>query len=328
MTVTNPTNEWYTTSQQSAVTASPRVGAVLHHGATTDMDQIINMETSGSRQVSSNRVAKDTRCARVVSDDPNIRAWSLSSPYYDSVLSSIECANESTDGWTISASSQETLAQMVAFWASTEGWTPHRDGDPTTWTVFGHREIYTIFGASYATACPGAMDLDWITLRARNIINGAVAGAGIEELMTDMIYYADSAAGPASGPIADGPNKGLVVVVESMWYAESVGAPLFALSGNKNYATVASATEYSAFAAGKTPDQAKRLATSAQSIADLIALRGTTLKPIGNFAGQINVGTITVPTDPALLAELKHNTEVTQEVVTAVQAPRTITTAK
>lgn len=311
MTVTDPTNEWYTTSQQSAVVAAPRVGVVLHHGATTDMDAIIDMETSGSRQVSSNRVAKDTRCARVVSDDPNIRAWSLSSAYYDSVLSSVECANESTDGWTISASSQETLAQMVAYWASIEGWTPHRDGDPTGWTVFGHREIYTIFGASYATACPGAMELDWIAARAREVINGA-AGAGNEEPMTDMIYYADTADGPASKPIADGPNKGLVVAVESMWYAESVGAPLFALSGNKNYATSAARTEYAAFAAGKSPDQAKRLATSAQSIADLITLRGTSPKPIDNFAGDISVGDIVVPSDPAVLAELKANTAATK----------------
>ncbi len=170
MTVADPTNEWYTTRQQSVVTARPRRGVVLHHGATTSMDAIIQMETSGSRQVSSNRVVKDARCARIVSDDPNVRAWSLSSPYYDSVLSSVECANESTAGWTISAASHETLARMVAFWAQRDGFYPHRTGDPKGWTVFGHREIYTIFGASYATACPGGMDLNWITNRAQQLL--------------------------------------------------------------------------------------------------------------------------------------------------------------
>lgn len=171
MTVSDPTNEWYTTRQQSAVTARPRRGVVLHHGATTSMDAIIQMETTGSRQVSSNRVVKDSRCARVVSDDPNIRAWSLSSAYWDSVLSSVECANESTDGWTISPASHETLARYTAYRAQTEGWWPHRSGDPTTWTVYGHREIYIYFGASYATACPGGMDLDWITTRAQQLLN-------------------------------------------------------------------------------------------------------------------------------------------------------------
>lgn len=167
-TVTDPTNEWYTTSQQSALIARPRQGCVLHHGATTDMDAIIDMETSGSKQVSSNRVAKDKRLAKIVDD--GMRAWSLSSAYYDSILWSCECANESTDGWTISAESQETLAQWVAYLAQKEGWVPNRSGDPSTWTVFGHREIYMYFGASYPTACPGAMDLDWITARAIQIL--------------------------------------------------------------------------------------------------------------------------------------------------------------
>jgi hypothetical protein len=169
MSVADPTTEVRSTFQQSPVTARPRRGVVLHHGATTSADQIISMETTGSRQVSSNRVVKDTRCVKVA-NDPNFRAWSLSSAYWDSVLNSVECANESTAGWTISDASHETLARMVAYWAQRDGFTPHRDGPPSGWTVFGHREIYTIFGASYATACPGGMDLGRITRRAREIL--------------------------------------------------------------------------------------------------------------------------------------------------------------
>lgn len=159
--------EVHNTSQYSARTRGV-AGVVLHHGATTSADAIIYMETSGSRQVSSHQVIKDTRNAGIVQEQ--FRAWSLSDAYWDSWAFTVECANESTDGWTISAASHETLAQTVANWAARYGFWPHRDGDPTTWTVYGHREIYTIWGGSYATACPGGMNLDWIAKRAQQIL--------------------------------------------------------------------------------------------------------------------------------------------------------------
>lgn len=175
--LSDPTTEWYSTSQQSALTASPRRGVVLHHGATTDVDWIIGVETSGSKQVSSNRVVKDSRCVKIVDD--GARAWSLSDPYWDSVLRSIECANESTAGWTISKESHQTLARQVAWWSfddtrNGQPWWPHRDGDPTTWTVLGHREINQIHGGSYATACPGGMDLDLVTRLAQSYLRKLV----------------------------------------------------------------------------------------------------------------------------------------------------------
>ena len=168
MTISDPVTESHQTSQQSSPTASPRRGVVLHHGATTSADNIINMMVSGSRTVSAHRVVKDKRCAKVV--DATMRAYSLGSPYWDSVLRSIECANESTAGWTISADSHETLAQQTAFWALQDGFWPHRNGKPETWTVFGHREIYQYFGDSYATVCPGGMNLNLVTNRAQELL--------------------------------------------------------------------------------------------------------------------------------------------------------------
>jgi hypothetical protein len=126
------------------------------------------MEVSGSRQVSSHQVVKDKRIAGIVEEQ--FRAWSLSDAYWDSWGLTVECANESTDGWTISAASSESLAQLVANWAKRYGFWPQREGDPSNWTVYGHREIYAIFGGSYPTACPGGMDLDWITKRAQQIL--------------------------------------------------------------------------------------------------------------------------------------------------------------
>lgn len=165
----NPTNEWYSTSQQSPPTAFPRRGAVLHHTAGGTFEGVVSMMVSGSRQVSADRVVKDGRCAQIV--DPSMRAWSLSSATWDSQLRSIECVNESVEGWTISQKSHETMAAQVATWAFEEGWWPHRDGDPTGWTVFGHREIYSIFGESYSTACPGGMDLDLVVRLAQQYLN-------------------------------------------------------------------------------------------------------------------------------------------------------------
>lgn len=162
--------EVHSTSQYSARTRSP-AGVVLHHGATTSADAIISMEVTGSRQVSSHQVVKDARNAGIVQEQ--FRAWSLSDAYWDSWAFTVECANENTNGWTISAASHETLAQLVADWAKRYGFYPQRSGDPRNWTVYGHREIYTIFEASYATACPGGMDLDWITNRAQQILAGA-----------------------------------------------------------------------------------------------------------------------------------------------------------
>lgn len=162
--------EVHNTSQYSSRTRSA-AGVVLHHGATPSAQQIIDMEVSGSRQVSSHQVVKDKRNAGIVQEQ--FRAWSLSDAYWDSWAFTVECANESTNGWTISDESHETLAQLVADWATRYGFWPHRDGAPETWTVIGHREVYSIHGGSYATACPGGMNLDYVTKRAQQIIQGA-----------------------------------------------------------------------------------------------------------------------------------------------------------
>lgn len=157
------------TSQKSA-RGYPTNLFVLHHGATTSADQIIAMMTSGSRQVSSHAVVKDGRIAGVVEEE--YRAWSLSSAEFDGRAFTVECANESTNGWTVSAASHESLARLVANWSTRYNIPIVRVGDPRSWTLLGHREVYSIWGASYATACPGGMDLDWIARRANEIKSG------------------------------------------------------------------------------------------------------------------------------------------------------------
>lgn len=179
------------TGQQSPRSA-PANMAILHHGATTSLEAIIRM-AQGAKQVSMHQGVKDG--ARVAVVDETQRAWSLSDAYWDSRAFTTECANESTSGWAISGPSHESLAQLVADWSRRYGWWPHRDGDPRTWTVIGHREVYTIHGGSYATACPGGMNLDWITVRAQQIRRGDTGNtpkpptrAEKNKKETDMIY--------------------------------------------------------------------------------------------------------------------------------------------
>lgn len=146
---------------------------VLHHAATTSLAAIERLMEPGGRTVSAHYAVKDDQ--RVLKVPLTHRAFSLASKLWDSKAVTVECANESAAGWTISARSHETLAQIVADTASDFGFYPHRDGAPSTWTVLGHREVYTIHGASYPTACPGAMDLDGVTRRAQQILAGTGA---------------------------------------------------------------------------------------------------------------------------------------------------------
>ena len=167
--------EIHSTRQKSARSVNPYM-AILHHGATTSADQIIAMMVNETRQVSAHQVVKDTRRASVVEDE--LRAWSLSSAYWDSAAHVVECANDTIAGWTISEASHESLGLLVADWSLRYGWWPHRDGPAAGWTVIGHREVYTIHGASYATACPGGMDLNKVVWYAQKFRNEWATGGG------------------------------------------------------------------------------------------------------------------------------------------------------
>lgn len=141
---------------------------VLHHGALTSLVYLESLMAPGGRTVSAHWAVWNSNRVKKVPFD--MRAFSLGSALWDSKSITAECVNESTNGWTISDASHESLAMIVAEAAQTFGFWPHRDGDPKTWTVLGHREVYTIHGASYATACPGGMDLNRITLRAQQLM--------------------------------------------------------------------------------------------------------------------------------------------------------------
>lgn len=145
----------------------PRRGVCLHHSAMTNFAELRRL-AMGAKQVSATNIVKDNDNERLMTDA--YRAWSLSSAWGDSSFRTVETCNESTAGWTISDESHWTLARNVAYWAERDGFWPHRDGAPEKWTVLGHREVYTIHSESYATACPGGMDLALVTRRAQQLL--------------------------------------------------------------------------------------------------------------------------------------------------------------
>lgn len=144
----------------------PRRGAVLHHAAMTSFDGLRNL-AMGAKQVSATNIVKDEQNEWLVPE--GYRPWSLSSAWGDSSFRSMESANESTNGWTMSDESHWTMARNVAYWSELDDWWPHRDGDPRTWTVITHGEMYTIHGESYATACAGGTDPWLVTRRAQQL---------------------------------------------------------------------------------------------------------------------------------------------------------------
>lgn len=151
---------------------------VIHHAATLSFDAVIQMEMGG-KQVSSTVVIKDENVASMF--DEYYRAWSLSSGYWDSVSLSSETCNSGggESGWPISEASYLSLARVVADWCTRYGIPCNRE------RVMGHREVYTRYGASYATACPGGIDLDRVVREANAIISGSITPA-VEWKAKDM----------------------------------------------------------------------------------------------------------------------------------------------
>lgn len=156
---------------------------VIHHAATVSFDAVISLEM-GAREVSSTVIIKDDQAASMF--DESYRAWSLSSQYWDSVSLSSETCNETTaPGWTISEASYATLAKVVADWCTRYGIACNRT------QILGHREVYTRYGASYATACPGGIDLDRVVNDANLILAGGTVDKPKETKVMETYHRED-----------------------------------------------------------------------------------------------------------------------------------------
>lgn len=140
---------------------------VVHHTAGTNDAANEEVVAGMARQSSAHYVILNTgEIVGVVNED--YRAWSLSSTSYDSKAITVEVVN-STAGptWNISDRAYRSLARLIEDCSRRYGFALNRS------QVLGHREVYTRFSASYATACPGGINLDYLVNLSNEIRGGA-----------------------------------------------------------------------------------------------------------------------------------------------------------
>jgi len=168
MTFSGHTDVVRNTSQKSSRNGQRVKSFIIHHAATTDAAGVVALMVSGRRTVSSNYVVgRDGTVYGVVPEEE--RAWTSGSSSdggkgaaWDRQSITFETANLSAGGaWPISDASYESVSDVLADAANRYGIDLNRD------TVIGHRELWSRYRASYATACPGGFDLDRLVNMAR-----------------------------------------------------------------------------------------------------------------------------------------------------------------
>lgn len=149
---------------------------ILHHCASTSLSGVLGMMSSGSREVSANYViGKGGEIVGVVPEE--YRAWTSGSSSWDGRAITFEIVNESGGpDWRISAKAMGAVERILADISGRYGIPLSRD------TVVTHQELYTIHGASYATACPGP----YLQARVGDLIAAANAPVEIEIEGDDM----------------------------------------------------------------------------------------------------------------------------------------------
>lgn len=137
---------------------------ILHHCASTSLDGVLRMMSSGSREVSANYViGNGGEIVGVVPEE--FRAWTSGSAEWDGRAITFEIVNESgAPDWRVSAKAMDAVSRMLADLSARYGIKLSRS------TVVTHQELYNDHGASYPTACPGPF------LQAR--VDQVIAAAG------------------------------------------------------------------------------------------------------------------------------------------------------
>lgn len=148
MTHSGLTNRIQLTSDSSTRTAGID-RFIIHHAATTSLDNTLALFQPGGREVSAN-YALGSDGTLVLAVDEDRRAWTSSSSYWDGRAVTIEVANSvAADPWPVSDASFDKLARLIADVATRYRFPINDD------TILTHQELYTRYGDSYATACPG-----------------------------------------------------------------------------------------------------------------------------------------------------------------------------
>ena len=142
---------------------------IVHHAASTSVNNVLNMMATGSRQVSANYVVDGVNTIGVVPEE--YRAWTSGDAAFDGRSITVETINDRvgpTDmTWTISEASYISLAKLIADCSTRYGFPLDRDH------VVGHRELRSRWGASYSTACPSGINLDRVVQMAKEFQAGS-----------------------------------------------------------------------------------------------------------------------------------------------------------
>ena len=153
---------------------------IVHHAATTSESAVLNMMSTGSRQVSANYVVNGKSIIGVVPEE--FRAWTSGSAQFDGRAITVETVNDrvgQTDmSWTISEDSYQSLAKLIADSSTRYGFPLDRDH------VVGHRELYSRWGVGYSTACPSGINLDRLVEMAKEYQKGGTPGSDSSDLST------------------------------------------------------------------------------------------------------------------------------------------------
>lgn len=122
---------------------------ILHHCASTSIFAVLDMMKYGTREVSANYViGNEGQIVGVVPEE--YRAWTSGSAAWDGRAITFEIVNETAGPeWRISAKAFDAVARMLADLSTRYRIVLSRN------TVITHQELYTNYGASYPTACPG-----------------------------------------------------------------------------------------------------------------------------------------------------------------------------
>jgi len=185
------------TSSQSSTRKSTIDTFLIHHQAGTNDNAVIEAMVSGSRGVSANyTISNEGRITCVVPEER--RAWTSGSPYddgkgaaWDHRAVTVEIENESgAPNWKISDKALNSAARLLQDLRSRYAIS----------NVLGHRDLWNLHRASYATFCPGPNTVAQIVSLAKS--GSTPAGGGStpipkeEEEEMELIYIraADGAA--------------------------------------------------------------------------------------------------------------------------------------
>lgn len=148
---------------------------IVHHAATTSLAAILSLFQPGGREVSAN-YAMGNDGTLILAVDEDRRAWTSGSSYWDSRAVTIEVANSyAGDPWPVSDASFDKLARLIADVSLRYGFDINND------TVLTHQELYTRYGDSYPTSCPGDLQRrkgELLALANHYRAGGSPAGGG------------------------------------------------------------------------------------------------------------------------------------------------------